>query len=155
MKLLKTHDDFVTLAGNIQNALPSITDEEQMDKAVGFMIQSIAGRQISMYDGLLKKKREHLDAAVLKLKDAAEAFDGSEVKDQQLQRTTAWVRQQEEQLAFLESYVQPNMKAAQAAYLEHFDKKWLAWSESRNIANAAKQTAAKAEAEETLKKYTG
>lgn len=155
MKILRTEKDVEALEESIKSHLTTIDDPEQMDKATGFMIQSIMGRQISMCDGLLKKKKEQLDGAIVKLKEELEGFNGSEVADTRVQRATAWVQQQEQQLEFLTSYLQADMEKAQAAYMAYFDKSWMPYSESRNIAAQKNQTAAKVEAEELLKKYTG
>lgn len=153
MKLLKTENDFTALAGRIQNTLTSIEDPEQMEKAVSFTIQSIAGRQIGMYDGLIRKKEQQLDEAVIKLKDALEKNNGSEVADQNVIRATAWVHQQEEQLDFLRAYVESDMEKAKQAYLDFFGKAWMPYSEGRNVAENARKTAANAEAKELLAKY--
>lgn len=155
MKLLKNIADYMELAGTIQEALPSIEDGDQMQKAVDYQVQSIAGRQISMYDGLLKKKQQQLDDAVRKLKEALETHSqgASEVADNNVIRNLSWVKQNEEQLAFLEEYVGPDLIAAKDAFKEFFDKSWVPYSEGQNLTAKMSQTAARAEAEALLARF--
>lgn len=154
MKLIRTENDVDTLASQIRASLDHVegVELETLDKTVDYTIQSILGRQLSMYAGLVGSQKTQLDKAVEKLTEAAEAHNGSEVSDQNLWRADNWCKLQESKLMFLEQYVESEMAQANAAYLAHFSKKWVPYSESRNIADKMKVTAAAVDAQTTLER---
>jgi len=161
METIKTMQDMMTdieqlegMADDIRRYLPEDADQETVEKTVDFTIQSILGRQLSMGAGLLAKQQEQIDSAMLKLREALEQSNGSEVADQRVIRATDWMKIQEGKLAYLEATLEESMSQGKAAYLGYFSKAWVPYSESRNIAASMKQTAAAAEAQALLDKYS-
>jgi hypothetical protein len=90
-------------------------------------LKIMAGRAIGACQSTVPMLQSRLADQQTRLKEAVERFDGSEVRDTQLQRTTAWYSYRQVQLDMAEKeYGTPKQLAmAKVAYRAFFSEEWV------------------------------
>ena len=105
VNLIKTEKTFENMAAELAELMPEGLEVNQLETSTEIQLDMRAGQALGIASNTLAYAENKLLDAQTRVKKEIERFDGSEVRDQRLQRATQWYRMMEAQLEIAETTV--------------------------------------------------